>query len=207
MIENKWRVYVHVNKADGKRYVGITSKPKPEHRWNGGRGYKENPHFYAAIEKYGWDEFEHIIVESGLTHEEAKEMECSLISLWKTQDRNFGYNMTSGGEGTPGYHPSEETRKKLSAARMKENLSEETLKRRSAGLRGRKFSDEHKRKIGIGNSKPIDMFQMDGTYIRSFNSAHDAESELGISHSHISQCCHNKRNSTGGYKWRFAQYA
>lgn len=112
--------------------------------------------------------------------------------------------MTSGGDGTPGYHPSEETRQKLSVARRRENLSEETLKRRSESLRGRRFSDEHKRKIGDANSKPINMLSKTGELIRSFSSAREAEVTLGISHSHISQCCTGKRKSTGGYMWSFA---
>lgn len=200
-------VYAHVNKTNGKRYVGITSKQNPNHRWNSGRGYSENPHFRLAIEKYGWDGFDHIILEKGLSDKEAMRIERELIAKWKTQDREYGYNMTSGGEGTPDYHPSEETRRKLSNARKKENLSEETLRRRSEGLRGRKFTDEHKRKIGEGNSKPIEMLSLDGEIIKKYKSARDAEVELGISHCHISQCCSGKRNTTGGYKWRFAQSA
>lgn len=202
-----WRVYVHINKANGKRYVGVTSKPNPNHRWSNGLGYKENTHFYAAIQKYGWNNFEHIILAEGLTEQEAKEMEKQLIAEWNTQNREYGYNMTSGGDGTPGFYPSEETRMKLSIARRKENLSEETLARRSAGLRGRKFTEEHKRKIGDGNSKAIEMFSKDGEFLKRFNSAHEAEEELGIHHSHISQCCHGTRMTTGGYKWRFAQSA
>lgn len=205
--ERKWRVYVHVNKTNGKRYVGVTSKPKPEHRWREGRGYHENSYFYSAVNKYGWDGFSHIILHEGLTESDAKNLEVLYIRMWKTQNRKYGYNMTSGGDGTPNYHPSEETRKKLSFARLKENLSDETLRRRSEGLRGRKFSDEHKRKIGDGNSKAIDMYTIDGVFIRSFKSAHDAETELNINHSHISQCCHNKRKTTGGYVWKFAQSA
>lgn len=203
-MEKKWKVYVHVNKTNGKRYVGITSKPKIEHRWSNGHGYKENPHFYSAIEKYGWDGFEHKVLLSGVSEKEAKMAERMLISIWRTQDAAYGYNMTSGGDGTPDYHPSAETRAKLSNARRRENLSEETLCRRSEGLRGRKFSDEHKRKIGDGNSKRINMFTKDGEFIRSFRAARDAELECGISHAHISQCCHGKRNSAGGYVWRFA---
>ena len=201
---NNWKVYVHTNIFNNKKYIGVTSKENPNHRWNSGRGYMENPHFYSAIEKYGWDCFSHEILFDGLDETEAKEMEKYLIALYNTQDPEFGYNMTSGGDGTPGYHPSEETRKKLSTARMRENLSEETLRRRSDGLKGRQFSDEHKRKIGDGNSKEICMYSKDGTYIRSFRSAHDAELELGISHSHISQCCTGNRNSSGGYVWKFA---
>lgn len=201
---SNWKVYVHINKFNQKRYVGITSKPNAKHRWNNGRGYKENPHFYSAIEKYGWDNFEHIVLFCNMTENEAKEMERLLIKLWETQDNRYGYNMTSGGEGTPNYHPSDETRAKLSIARTRENLSEETLRRRSEGLRGRKFSDEHKRKIGDGNSKAINMFSKDGILLRHFKSARDAEIELNISHSHISQCCNNKRNTAGGYCWQFA---
>lgn len=205
MKQDGYRVYVHINKTNGKRYVGITSKPKPEHRWRyNGEGYKENPHFYSAIQKYGWGGFDHVILFEGLTIDEANQKEIELIRLWKTQDPEFGYNMTSGGEGTPDYHPSEETRKKLSEVRKKENLSEETLRRRSEGLRGRKFSEEHKKKIGDGNSKQIKMFTKDGVFVKLYRAARDAEVELGISHSHISQCCHGTRQTAGGYRWQFA---
>ena len=202
---NIWKVYVHINKINGKRYVGITSREDPNVRWKDGNGYHENSHITAAVRKYGWDQFDHLIVADGLSESEAKKMECDLIAEWHTQDTRFGYNMTAGGDGTVGCYPSEETRRKLSEARKRENLSEETLLRRSLGLRGRKFSDDHKRKIGIGNSKQIDMYTRDGEFIRSFPSARCAEDELGISHSHISQCCHGSRNTAGGYGWKFTQ--
>lgn len=203
--DKKWFVYVHISKINGKRYVGITSKPNPQHRWNHGRGYKENPHFAQAIAKYGWDNFEHLILYSGLDEPDAKSTEMRLIEEWHTKDRTLGYNMTNGGDGSLGYCPSAETRQKMSIASLKENLSDETLRRRSEGLRGRKFSEEHKRKIGDGNSKAIDMLDKSGTFLRSFRGACDAEIELNISHSHISQCCHGHRQTAGGYMWRFAQ--
>lgn len=203
---NNWTVYVHVNKINGKRYVGITSRP-PEVRWRDGTGYISNPRFYSAIKKYGWDGFEHIILKSGLSEEDAKGAERLFIKEWHTQDLDCGYNLTSGGEGTRDCHPSEETRRKLSEARRRENLSDETLRRRSAGLKGRVFSDEHKRKIGESNSKPVEMYDTNGVLIKTFPSAHCAEVELSISHSHISQCCHNNRRTAGGYAWQFAQTA
>ena len=197
-------MYVHVNKTNGKKYVGITSKANPNHRWQGGRGYKENTYFYSAIEKYGWDSFEHIILYEGLDERQAKDMEIKLIAEWRTNDRLYGYNMTTGGDGTPGCIPSEDTRHKLSVARRKENLSEETLARRSAGLKGRKFSQEHRRKIGKANSKPVVCTDNDGV-TTVYESAHSAEIQTGISHSHISQCCHGTRQTAGKLHWRFLE--
>ena len=45
---------------------------EPEKRWGvNGRNYKSSPHFYSAIQKYGWDNFEHNILFTNLTKEEA----------------------------------------------------------------------------------------------------------------------------------------
>ena len=56
--EKTFCVYVHTNKINGKRYVGVTSQ-EPEKRWNEGKGYTpRQPHMYNAIQKWGWDNFE-----------------------------------------------------------------------------------------------------------------------------------------------------
>lgn len=185
--------------------MGITSREDPNIRWKDGKGYSEKSRFHSAIIKYGWNNFDHIILLHAVDEDTAKKVEVALIAKWNTQDKRYGYNMTSGGDGTPGCYPSNETMVKLSNARRKENLSAETLQKRSDSLRGRKFTDEHKRKIGDGNSKSINMLSRDGQYIKTFRGARDAEIELGISHSHISQCCHGHRKTAGGYVWEFVQ--
>ena len=67
-----WVVYCHINKINQKKYVGITSQTAQK-RWKNGFGYTSSPHFYVAIQKYGWDNFEHVILFDGLTEQEAKQ--------------------------------------------------------------------------------------------------------------------------------------
>lgn len=89
-------VYCHINKINGKKYVGIT-KQNPETRWHSGNGYNNNEYFWRAIKKYGWENFDHKILYENLTKEEAEKIEIQLIAEWKTTDRAYGYNIANGG--------------------------------------------------------------------------------------------------------------
>ena len=66
-----YTVYQHTNKINNKVYIGITSR-NPEERWGiDGNKYKSSPHFYSAIKKYGWENFDHDILADNLTREQA----------------------------------------------------------------------------------------------------------------------------------------
>ena len=94
---DSYLVYIHFNQANGKCYVGVTRKNNPNDRWHNGNGYKYNTYFYNAIQKYGWDNFEHIIFASRLTKEEASSIERLLINKLQSDNPDFGYNICSGG--------------------------------------------------------------------------------------------------------------
>lgn len=136
----KFCVYIHENKTNGKVYVGITSQ-KPENRWGKeGRGYfngyKYKTPFQYAIEKYGWDNFNHIIVVNNITEEKAKFIEQKLISLFSANDRVHGYNLTAGGDGITGYECSDELRKVRSERMKNRYVSNETRNRMSEAKTG-----------------------------------------------------------------------
>ena len=95
-MNNNYTIYMHKNKINGKVYIGQTNQ-KVEYRWNNGKGYNTCPLFFNAIQKYGWDNFEHIILEKNLTKENANIKEQYYISLYQSNNRNFGYNIQSGG--------------------------------------------------------------------------------------------------------------
>ena len=73
-METNYKVYVHINKVNGKRYYGITCQ-EVEKRWKNGKGYQKQPYFYNDILLYGWDNFTHEILFDNLTKEEAKWLE------------------------------------------------------------------------------------------------------------------------------------
>ena len=140
-----YTVYVHIS-PNGKRYFGITSQDKAKYRWNNGKGYKSNEYFYRAINKYGWDNFEHVIIAKGLTEEEAKWLEIELIREWDTTNPNKGYNLSTGGESASGYKMSKEGRKKISEARKGMKFTEEHKANLSKAHKDKTLNDEHRKK-------------------------------------------------------------
>ena len=147
MGENNYCVYVHVSPSD-KHYVGQT-KLNFWRRWGAdGKGYKKDqPYFHNAINKYGWDNFEHVILKENLTKEEADYWEKYYIQLWDCTNRSKGYNLTNGGDGSKGAKRSEETKEKIRQSKLRTKLSEETKRKIGAASKGHYVSKEVKKKI------------------------------------------------------------
>ena len=90
MDEMNYYVYAHINKSNGRTYVGRTNNLKA--RWQSGHGYRKNEEFFADIQKYGWDNFDHMILEDCLTYDEACKMERFYIDVLDAKDPINGYN-------------------------------------------------------------------------------------------------------------------
>jgi group I intron endonuclease len=98
--EHKWCIYIHRNLINNKIYVGISKNPLQ--RWCNGKGYQHQAVFGRAIQKYGWDNFEHKILFTNLTLTEANWKEKEAIKFYHTFvgfENCNGYNMTLGGDG------------------------------------------------------------------------------------------------------------
>lgn len=149
---NGYFVYKHTNLINGKVYIGITRRAKPEDRWGkDGYRYAYNEHFYRAIQKYGWDNgFSHEILYCGLSAEEANAKEVELITQYQSYLPEFGYNCDLGGNGKDRMLP--ETIEKLRQIHTGAKRSAETRRRISEALIGHEVSDETRQKISA-NSK------------------------------------------------------
>lgn len=88
-------VYIHIC-PNNKRYVGIT-RQNPKKRFGNGSGYKKNTHFSRAIKKYGWENIQHQVIEVD-TESEMFYLEKYLIAFYNSNNPEFGYNHSLGGE-------------------------------------------------------------------------------------------------------------
>lgn len=206
---DNYTVYMHVNKINDKKYIGIT-KQKPEKRWSNGKHYKSSPHFYNSIKKYGWDGFEHLILCTNLSKEEAKNKEIELIKKYDSMDNKFGYNCTKGGDGVSGRKLTKEQIEKMRLSNLGRKASEETKEKMSKAMTGRIMNDEWKKRIseshkGDKNPSAKPIVQLDSNYklIKEFSCAVYAENELNIFVSNINAVCLGKGKSAGGYVFMF----
>jgi group I intron endonuclease len=209
-------VYEHKNKINGKRYIGITMQ-KPEVRWKRGSTYKGNQYFYRAIEKYGWDGFEHNILEDNLTKEEALEAERKYIAQFKSAEREYGYNIGLGGEGQFSF--SEHTREAMRQAGIKrakrpgeKERRTEAGKRQFATEEAREkdrqaqiqYNMEHPEKRLI-LAKPVNQYTLDGRFIKRWDCIADIRKEYGSFNASVPQATKRGRKTSHGYMWRFAE--
>lgn len=184
---NNYKVYKHTA-PNGKVYIGITIND-PLKRWNNGNGYVRNKHFHRAIQKYGWQNFKHEILYTGLTHKEACEIEKKLIASYKSNDKRYGFNITDGGDH---FTHSETSRKLMSENRKgkgRNARSEETRKLMSQNHKG----GAEKKKVLCVETGEV------------FESIRAAAKHIGKGKCIISACCNNKPHykTAGGYHWRF----
>ena len=219
-MERKYCVYRHTSPS-GKSYIGITSR-KPEKRWNYGKGYVDNEYFYNAINKYGWRNFTHEILCTGLTEEQASWLEKELIARFDLTNRLKGYNIDCGGIGTQKVM-SEETRQKIGDShrgryteaqwaatnarrgiRHPHTLSEEHRKKLSEAHKGKKPSSETMKKLKEINEHRVLQFGLCGKFIAEYRSLKGAEEKMGIKYQCISACCCGRAKTAGGYIWRYA---
>lgn len=146
---------MHKNLINGKIYVGQTNNP--EKRWaNNGVHYKPRPgkesYFWNAIQKYGWENFEHIILGAYETREEVNEAEIDFIKRYNSTNPNLGYNLSSGGNKRDWYENYTEEQKKAYQDKRREIShrlwqNEEYIAKQRSGMMKVNQTQEYKDKM------------------------------------------------------------
>lgn len=112
----KYIIYMHTSPSE-KRYIGLT-KQDLNSRWGkDGRRYERCTLFWRAIQKYGWENIKHEVLDYANSLAEANQKEKFYIEKYQTHDERYGYNCTSGGDGVEGWKATDEQKQKNSAAK------------------------------------------------------------------------------------------
>lgn len=214
-----YKVYKHTV-PNGKVYIGITSY-EPEVRWNGGKGYKNNPEFFNAILKYGWNNIKHEILYDDLTKEEAFKIEEEQIALHKSIDIQYGYNRLPAqgsahklvaqwaldGTLVCTFHSEKSAAQSvnrcpssISSAIKREGICAGYLWSHSINYcpsfnKRKTIQPNHSypKKDGI----PVAQYDKDGNFIKRFASAKIASIETGINNGSICSCCKGQKGNNG----------
>lgn len=157
-------IYIITNCANRKVYVGQTTQSLRARKKDHINSTQRLPHIYLyrAFGKYGVGSFEWNEIDRAHSKSELDVKEKRHIEEYRATERQFGYNMTFGGEG--GKH-TEEVKKRISASNRGRIKSDEERQKLSISLKGkytkekaswwgRKHTDEERRKIGEAQRGP-----------------------------------------------------
>lgn len=219
-----WCIYKHTNKINGKVYIGQTKFSKDANlRWKDGDGYSPLYPFGRAIEKYGWDNFDHEIIESNLaTVEEANEREIYWIEYYHSytgDPKCNGYNATKGGDNR------DHLGKKV--CQLNKDTYEIVKKWESISEAAAAVKADHRsiQRACIGEYRIVsnycwcyeDDYSLDWTLRvdndkivviceetqQEYISINEASRQTGITPSGISKCCRKLQETAGGFHWKY----
>lgn len=198
-------IYLITNKLDGMKYVGQTTRTIDERF----KEHKRHKKFFIgnAINKDGAKNFTIEVIEECETQEQLSEREKYWIAYFDCIAPK-GYNLTDGGESNWNHLP--EVRAKISAANSGENHpmfgkhhTDEAKARMSAGITGRKQSEETKAILSAIQTTKHAVICIETDEI--FDSVAAVERNTKINHSGIVKACQNHQCTASGKHFWFLE--
>lgn len=188
--ESKFSIYRFKNKINGKVYIGQTIVPirkRLMQHMTFSRPWTNchKTYFHKALNKYGLVNFDFNIIEICASQEELDLREKYWIAYYKSNNRQYGYNIECGGkDGRKGVHLTEEHKNKLLNANLGKKHKPETIEKRIHAMKSlwknKQFYDEHIDIIKNNLKKHWDsvcrkvyQYTLNGEYVATWNKCED----------------------------------
>lgn len=221
-------IYCIENKLDHKKYIGqsinIYSRWS-KHKYELNNKKHDNFYLQESWDKNGEDCFYFYVLEE-CNECDLDDKERYYIELFNTLNKDYGYNFTNGGKKDFVMLDEVYTKSSNSLKDTYLNTDLKEIRRKDAlkqwsnpnirkkicgennGMYGKHHSEETLNKLReLGKSKKIvnkvirSVFCVELNIV--FNNAAEAARELNIHSSNILNVCKGKRQTAGGYHWRF----
>ena len=206
-------VYKITNKITGKVYIGITNQgagARYRHHWYEARIGEPAP-IHRSMAKYGEENFTLEIIDFADTYEELKEKEKYWIKQYDSVNRDKGYNLTEGVDGTFGRMHSEETKNKIRQKAIGRKASEETKKKMSDSQK--KYKEAHRAHadvIRLLNQKAVVVYDLDGNKLEEFETTKQCATKYKVSSTMIKTYCRSEQPKVAkkfNVMWRYKNAA
>lgn len=223
-------IYCIENNTTKKKYIGQSINIDDrwiKHKSDLNKGTHDNDYLQNAWNKYGEKDFSFYVLEF-CDKDVLDEREIYYMDLKNVLNREFGYNLKTGGQNS-GVKVSEYARKKLSNTlkqryqnneELREIQRERALKQwanpdikekimgKNNGMYGKHHTDEARRKMAESRKGTISPYRNRTPVFceelnKRFEDATTASKELNLHSECILMVCQGKRKTTGGYHWKF----
>lgn len=201
-------IYKITNLINGNSYIGKTELTIPirwkQHQSESKKECLEHRPLYAAIKKYGIQNFEIAQIEE-CSKDILNEREKYWIEYYGTFKN--GYNATLGGDGKPYidydliYATYQTTHSIVQTAQLCHVDSHHVSTILSIfGV----TSEEKDKNRRLNSQKPVARLNKNtGEILEVFSSIKEAENKYPQTNKHIAAVCKGKRKSCGGYGWKY----
>lgn len=222
-------IYKVTNLINNKIYIGQTTtsleQRKKEHEYRA-LANKRNTYFYSAIKSYGIENFKWEILENNLSFDQLNSREEYWISYYHSNEKEYGYNMTKGGDNADNLNKWRQNNPELMSLEarkgwekmqqiLKDHPEKEKERKIKAKLGQQKYINEHYDEI---KERSYNIYlqhkeQQENTLQQCrekrmkkvrcietniiYASLNEAGRQTGNSPSNIKQCCDGIRKSAG----------
>lgn len=197
-------IYMWVNTVNNKKYIG-------SHIGTEDDGYiGSGPIFLKAVEKYGIESFERVILERVDSRDVIREREEHYLKLFNVANDKQFYNVRDRAGGGFEHINGSELREEYKAKRNANHKATIAREGHARGMLGKKHTDEHRAKLreyaaakNEGTKRPVLQYDLEGNFIAEHDSLTSAAKAVRGKASNIKYTIEGKFKTAYKHIWKY----
>ena len=199
-------IYKITNNINNKIYIGLTCRDVSRRWIEHCSKAKQQDGFYLhnAIRKYGKENFTISIIDQTSSIDELKQLEQQYIKKYHSNNKEYGYNLTLGGDGKKNFDW-EEIQALWDSGYSVKDIAQIIGCYRSTVGQALKDYPSYNYSVSLqrsnANKKPIDQYNLQKEKINTYPSIAAAAKENNCNEMTLRKCLKNETYYAVGYYW------